>query len=129
MLSLSNITKYYNGYPALDNVDLEVEAGEIHGLVGANGSGKTTLLNILSGQTLIRETGGFSGTFLLDGKARSFLNPGQAGEAGIGMVHQAFALVPDLSVADNIALSRERVVAAVQGMLGAFLSPDAQRQA
>ncbi len=122
MLSLSNITKYYKGYPALENIDLKVAPGEVHGLVGVNGSGKTTLLNILSGQTVIRHTGGFSGSFLLDGKERAFSHPGQAIKAGIGMVHQAFALVPDLSVADNIALSGERIIPWTRKYLGRDLS-------
>jgi simple sugar transport system ATP-binding protein len=122
MLTLSKITKAYKGHLALDNIDLKVASGEIHGLVGVNGSGKTTLLNILSGQALIRNTGGFSGTFCLDGKKQAFTHPGQAIRAGIGMVHQAFALVPGLSVADNISLSREQVVPWTRNYLGRDLS-------
>lgn len=122
MLSLFNISKAYQGYFALDNIDMDVASGEIHGLVGVNGSGKTTLLNILSGQTLIQDTGGFSGTFCLDGKKQRFSDPGQAIRAGIGMVHQEFALVPDLSVADNISLSREQVNPWTRKYLGRDLS-------
>ncbi|WP_022665802.1 sugar ABC transporter ATP-binding protein [Desulfospira joergensenii] len=122
MLSLKKITKQYNGFTALDGVNLEVEPGRIHGLVGLNGSGKTTLLGIISGQSVIRETGGFSGSFEFNGKKRCFARPAQASAAGIGMVHQEFALIPGMDVAENISLSRESVKAWTQRLLGRDLS-------
>ena len=109
MLSLNSITKHYNGFTALDGVNLEIKPGRIHGLVGLNGSGKTTLMGIVSGQAVIHKTGGFSGVFEFDGKPRCFTRPSQAAAAGIGMVHQEFALIPGMDGTDNISLSRECV--------------------
>lgn len=122
MLSLSGITKYYNGFAALKGVDLAVSPGRIHGLVGLNGSGKTTLMGIVSGQPVIHHTGGFSGTFELDGKKRLFTRPAQAAAAGIGMVHQEFALIPGMDATDNISLSGECVRAWTRRFLGRDLS-------
>jgi simple sugar transport system ATP-binding protein len=108
MLELRNINKYFGQEPAVDSVNLKIAAGEIHGLVGLNGSGKSTLLNILFGSTTIDETGGYSGTYLLDGRTCRFSSPRQAIRAGIGMVHQEFALIPEMTVAENILISREK---------------------
>lgn len=118
MLTLRGITKYYNGFAALNRVDLEVRPGRIHGLVGLNGSGKTTLMGIVSGQPVIHHTGGFSGSFELDGKKRLFTRPAQAAAAGVGMVHQEFALVPGMDGTDNISLSGERVKGWARRILG-----------
>ena len=109
MLELVNITKLFGKHIALDGVNLQVEAGEIHGLVGLNGSGKSTLLNILFGNRIITETGGFSGSYYLGGKSCKFKHPHQAVAKGIGMVHQELALIPELSAAENILLTREPV--------------------
>lgn len=122
MLSLENIGKQYNGYTALEGVNLQVAAGSIHGLVGLNGSGKTTLLGIVSGQSVIPETGGFSGRFRFDGKQRTFTRPDQAVSAGIGMVHQEFALIPGMTVAENISISRESTIGWTGRILGRDLS-------
>ncbi|MBU0972414.1 MAG: sugar ABC transporter ATP-binding protein [Proteobacteria bacterium] len=118
MLELRSISKVYGSFSALKSVDLSLCPGEIAGLVGVNGSGKTTLLNILSGHRVIQDTGGHGGTFLFENKLRKFMNPGQAITAGIGMVHQEFALMPGLSVADNICLSRECVYPWSERFLG-----------
>jgi simple sugar transport system ATP-binding protein len=107
MLALRNLTKRFGGYAALDGVDLDLAPGEIHGLVGANGSGKSTLLNVLAGHPVIAATGGWHGTIRLDGAAIRPHSPGRALALGIGMVHQESALLPGLSLADNLALGRE----------------------
>jgi len=107
ILEIKNLSKRYNGIPALTNISLSVKAGEIHGIVGANGSGKSTLLNILSGSPLIRETGGYHGEISFAGNRVNLKNCAEAIRMGIGMVHQEFALLPDLTIAENIKLSRE----------------------
>ncbi|MBI9091924.1 MAG: sugar ABC transporter ATP-binding protein [Desulfobacterium sp.] len=118
MLELRNISKSYGRFQALKSVNLTISPGEIHGLVGVNGSGKSTLLNILSGQRVIRDTGGFKGELLFENADRKFADPGQALGAGIGMVHQEFALIPGLSVADNICLSNEKTFSWSQKLFG-----------
>ena len=91
----------------LKNVSFDIKAGEIHGLVGENGAGKSTLMNILFGMPVIRSTGGFEGTVLLDGKPVAIKSPFQAMEYGIGMVHQEFMLIPGFTVTENIKINRE----------------------
>lgn len=118
MLELKNISKSYGGFPALNSVSLKVAPGEIHGLIGMNGSGKSTLLNILSGQKIIGETGGFKGEIWLENKQRCFTSPGQAILSGIGMVHQEFALFPGLSVSENISLAGEKTFPWSRKLLG-----------
>lgn len=93
---------YPDGTVALRGVDLAFGRGEIVGLLGENGAGKTTLMKILSG--LLRPTGG---EIAVDGRVRQFQNPGDALAAGIGMVHQVFALVPPYTALENIILGRE----------------------
>jgi ABC-type uncharacterized transport system ATPase subunit len=101
-LELRGITKRFPGVVANDHVDLVVEEGEIHGLLGENGAGKSTLMNILYGLYSADE-----GEVLLDGQPVSFDGPGDAIDAGIGMVHQHFMLVPVFTVAENITLGVE----------------------
>jgi len=93
------ITKRFPGVLALDNVDLELYKGEIHGLLGENGAGKTTLMNILFG---IHQPD--SGEIFINGEPVSIHSPADAIRLGIGMVHQHFRLVPPFTVAENIAL-------------------------
>ena len=107
VLELRDITKSYDANAVLKGVSLTVRAGSIHAVVGENGAGKSTLMNILFGMPVIRESGGFSGTVLLDGKPVSFASPADAMAAGIGMVHQEFMLIPGFTVAENIKLNRE----------------------
>jgi ABC-type sugar transport system ATPase subunit len=99
ILELRNITKFFPGVTALDNVSLKIRRGEIHALVGENGAGKSTMIKILCGA--MRAT---SGNFFLNGKPADFLNPIQAMESGISTVHQELKLVNTLTVAENIFL-------------------------
>ncbi len=85
------ITKTFGSLVANDHIDLTVEAGEIHCLLGENGAGKSTLMNVLYG--LYQAD---SGEILLDGEVQHFAGPGDAMRAGVGMVHQHFMLIPRL---------------------------------
>jgi simple sugar transport system ATP-binding protein len=87
---------------ANDAIDLVVESGQIHSLLGENGAGKSTLMNVLYGLYKADE-----GQILLDGKPAEFAGPGDAMAAGIGMVHQHFMLIPVFTVAVNVALGHE----------------------
>ncbi len=99
LLAARNISKRFGGFTALDTVSFEVNAGEIHALLGENGAGKSTLMNVLSG--LLKPT---NGDLEMSGKAVRFRSPSEAESAGIGMVHQHFLLVPTLSVRENLLL-------------------------
>ncbi|MFT3855447.1 MAG: ABC transporter ATP-binding protein [Ilumatobacteraceae bacterium] len=93
------ISKWFGGSAALDRVDLDVAAGEVHALLGENGAGKTTLSNILSG--IYRAD---AGELAVAGAPCDFRTPAQAIDAGVGMVHQHFRLVPTMTVAENVHL-------------------------
>ena len=101
-LELKGITKRFGTLVANDSIDLVVESGEIHSLLGENGAGKSTLMNVLYGLYKADE-----GQILLDGKPATFSGPGEAMAAGIGMVHQHFMLIPVFTVAENVALGHE----------------------
>ncbi|MEL3907367.1 MAG: sugar ABC transporter ATP-binding protein [Treponema sp.] len=107
VLSINHIAKEFSGTPVLQDVSFDVHAGEVVGLVGENGAGKTTLMSILFGMPVIAETGGYSGTIKIKGEAVKFKSPFDALEAGIGMVHQEFSLIPGFSSGENIMLNRE----------------------
>ena len=102
MLSMENISISFYGKYANENVNLSVNAGEIHALLGENGAGKTTLMNILFG--IYKHE---SGRILWDGKEVNFRAPEEAIRAGIGMVHQHFSLVNAMTVLDNVLLGYE----------------------
>lgn len=101
-LELQGITKVFGSLVANDRIDLVVEPGEIHALLGENGAGKSTLMNVLYG--MYQPDGG---RILLDGKPVKFNSPADAVKAGIGMVHQHFMLVPVFTVAESVALGYE----------------------
>jgi len=104
LLELRDIRKSFGGVTALDGVSFQVLPGEVHALVGENGAGKSTLMNIASG--VLQPD---SGRILWDGQPISHLDPRKAQQLGIAFVHQELALVPQLSVAENIFLGRHPV--------------------
>ena len=106
-LELRGITKRFGPLAANDGISLSVAPGQVHALLGENGAGKTTLMNVLYGLTQPDE-----GDILIDGKPAKFGSPKDAIEAGIGMVHQHFMLVPVFTVAENVTLG-------IEGGLGA----------
>ena len=107
LLQLKNIQKDFYGNQVLNDINLTLEEGDVLGLAGENGAGKSTLMKILFGMTEIRETGGYGGDVLIEGKKVSFNSPFDALEAGIGMVHQEFSLIPGFTATENILLNRE----------------------
>jgi simple sugar transport system ATP-binding protein len=100
-LALRGLTKRYGSLTALTPLDLELPPGSIHGILGENGAGKSTLVRLIAG--VVRADGG---TIAIDGQRLASGDPGAARAAGIGVVHQHFALVDALSVAENLALGR-----------------------
>jgi simple sugar transport system ATP-binding protein len=110
-LSLRAVTKRYGALIALAPLDLALPAGSIHGILGENGAGKSTLVRLIAGA--VRPDGG---TITVDGSALVTGDPRAARTAGIGVVHQHFALVGALSVAENLALGRPEAT-------GSWLSP------
>ncbi|GAA1698337.1 ABC transporter ATP-binding protein [Kribbella yunnanensis] len=101
-LELSGLTKSFGSLVANDHIDLVIEPGEIHCLLGENGAGKSTLMNMLYG--LLQPD---SGEIVIDGEKVTITSPSDAIKHGIGMVHQHFMLVPVFTVAENIMLGRE----------------------
>ncbi len=105
LLEMKNITKEFPGVKALSDVSLTVEEGEIHALCGENGAGKSTLMNVLSG---IYGYGTYSGDIIYDGEVCKFQKIRDSEERGIVIIHQELALVPLLSIAENMFLGNER---------------------
>ncbi len=104
VLELRNITKRFPGVLANDSIDLSLEKGEIHALLGENGAGKTTLMNILYGLYQPDD-----GQIIVKGNQRKFHSPGDAIASGVGMVHQHFMLVPVFTVTENVMLGTESI--------------------
>lgn len=102
ILSLREVKKYFGATPALDGVDLALERGEVHALIGENGAGKSTLMNVLSGA--IRPD---SGSMELKNNSYQPANTLDARRRGIALIHQELMLAPDLSVAENILMGIE----------------------
>ena len=107
LLEMRNIQKDFFGNQVLADINLALGEGEVLGLVGENGAGKSTLMKILFGMDVIRETGGYNGDILLNGEKVQFNTPFDALEAGVGMVHQEFSLIPGFTAEENIVLNRE----------------------
>ncbi len=123
VLELKNITKQFPGVLANDHINLTLEKGEIHALLGENGAGKTTLMNILYGLYQPDQ-----GEIYTDGKPSSIHSPSDAIRSGIGMVHQHFMLVPVFSVTENVMLGNESIrkrsnwlVAVLSALIGAVI--------
>ena len=131
MIRLDGIVKRYDGVTALDGATLDVARGTVHAVLGENGAGKTTLMRVAFG--MVRPD---AGTIAVDGVARRFASPAAAIAAGIGMVHQHYALVGAMSVAENVALGApgwrydraqaEGRVEAIGAETGLTLHPDAR---
>ncbi len=100
-LEFRNISKYFPGVKALDNISFQAQSGEVLAFLGENGAGKSTLLKILNGDYQPDE-----GLYLLDGEEKHFRDPHEAIEAGISIIYQERQILPELSVAENIYLGR-----------------------
>lgn len=110
LLEMRNITKTFPGVKALDNVTLSVRKGEIHAICGENGAGKSTLMKVLSG---VYPHGSYDGQIVYDGQPASFAGIRDSEDRGIIIIHQELALVPLLTIAENIFLGNERATRGV----------------
>jgi putative multiple sugar transport system ATP-binding protein len=104
ILEMKNITKTFPGVKALNNVSFQVAAGEIHCLVGENGAGKSTLMKVLSG---VYPYGDYTGDILFEGQVQKFSGISDSDKAGIAIIYQELALVPEMTVYENIFLGNE----------------------
>jgi putative multiple sugar transport system ATP-binding protein len=104
ILEMRNITKEFPGVKALDNVNFQVKKGEIHCLVGENGAGKSTLMKVLSG---VYPIGDYSGDIVFEDEIQKFSNISDSERKGIAIIYQELALIPDLSVYENIFMGHE----------------------
>ncbi len=121
LLEMRSITKEFPGVKALDHVSLAVEEGEIHAICGENGAGKSTLMKVLSG---VYPTGSFDGEIHYDGAETRFRSISDSESQGIIIIHQELALVPLLSIAENIFLGNECASAGVVNWHETFVRTD-----
>lgn len=105
ILEMKNIVKTFPGVRALDNVNVKVKRGTIHSLVGENGAGKSTLMNVLSG---VYPYGTYEGDIVYEGEVCKFKNIKDSEKKGIVIIHQELALIPELSIMENIFLGNEQ---------------------
>ena len=110
VLEMREITKEFPGVRALDKVSFQVKRGEIKALVGENGAGKSTLMKVLSG---IYPYGDYTGDILVNGEVAKFADIKQSEDAGIAIIHQELALIPLLSIAENVFLSNQKTRGAI----------------
>jgi ribose transport system ATP-binding protein len=122
-LEMRHISKHFGGVHALRDVSLTAPAGEVHALCGENGAGKSTLMKILAGAIT-----DYDGEIILSGRAVAFSGPRDAEDAGIRIIYQELNLVPQLTVADNIFLGRERVRGGPLGWLDERAMEDRTRR-
>jgi simple sugar transport system ATP-binding protein len=111
IISCRGLSKWYSGVHALKNVDLDIEQGEIVGLVGDNGAGKSTLINILAGVHTPD-----AGEILFDGKPVTIRTPKEAKRIGIETIHQYNSVVPTMSIARNLFIGREPLRFSIGGL-------------
>ncbi len=128
-VAIRNVTKRYGDVVACDGVDLDLQRGQVHGILGENGAGKSTLMRILIGLVIPD-----SGEIAIDGRVQRITDPQTAAALGIGMVHQHFSLVDELLVWENVALGEagrldrraaRNLVGEIGGRYGLGLDPDA----
>ncbi len=105
LLEMRHITKTFPGVKALDDVNFVVQEGEIHALVGENGAGKSTLMNVLSG---IYPFGTYEGDIVYDGEVQKFSTIKDSEKKGIVIIHQELALIPEMTIGENMFLGVER---------------------
>ncbi|MBS4178204.1 multiple monosaccharide ABC transporter ATP-binding protein [Lederbergia citrea] len=105
ILEMKNITKEFPGVKALENVNFKVEKGEIHALCGENGAGKSTLMKVLSG---VYSNGEYTGDIIFENKVCEFKTIKDSENLGIVIIHQELALIPEMTIAENIFLGNER---------------------
>ncbi|GHV79228.1 xylose ABC transporter ATP-binding protein [Spirochaetia bacterium] len=105
LLEMKSITKTFTGVTALQDVNIAVQSGEIHALVGENGAGKSTLMNVLSG---VYPVGSYSGDIVFDGEVCKFHTIKQSEKKGIVIIHQELALIPYLTIGENLFVGNER---------------------
>src|SRR5690348_7540840 len=105
-VEMIGVSKHFGSLVALDNISMTVEPGTVHALLGGNGAGKSTLVKCLMGYYLAS-----AGRFVIDGKDVQIKTTRDARAHGIGMVYQHFTLVPNMTVAENLVLSRDDVPA------------------
>jgi len=105
VLEMQNIVKEFPGVKALDNVNLKVKHNHIHALVGENGAGKSTLMNVLSG---VYPYGSYEGNIVVEGEVCEFRGIKESEAKGIAIIHQELALIPTLSIAENVFLGNEQ---------------------
>ena len=122
LLEMRGITKRFHGVTALSNVNLAVQAGEIHAVVGENGAGKSTLMKVLSG---VFPHGEYEGGIHFEGSERQFRGIHDSERAGIIIIHQELALVPLLSIAENIFLGNETARGGVIDWFAAYAKTQA----
>ena len=103
LVEAKGITKIFPGVRALDNVDFDLQAGEVHVLLGENGAGKSTLMKVLAGAYQPE-----GGEILIDGERVVIANPRHAQKLGVGIIYQEFNLIPYLSIAENIFIGNEK---------------------
>ena len=103
LLKMEGIVKAFSGVRALDGVDFEVRAGEVHALIGENGAGKSTLMNVLAGRF-----GDYQGRIVFDGRRVRITHPRQALDMGVAVIYQELSVLENFTVGENIMLGRER---------------------
>lgn len=109
MLEIRGLSKQFDGNYVLKNINMEIQAGKVYGLIGANGSGKSTLMNILNGHAKIAKSGGYEGQIFINGEAVQIKDHLESLRHGISMVHQELALFSGMSVTENIKINKENV--------------------